>query len=164
METMEAIAARRSVRSFEATPVPRETVERIVDAGRLAPTGVNVQPWHFVAVTAGETRRALAGLATRGGFIADAPLCVAVFCAETNYWLEDGCAATANIILAATAHGLGSCWVAGEKKPYARDVARLLGAPAGLRLVALVAIGRAKGAAAPVPKKPLSEVLHWERF
>lgn len=164
MEAMEAITGRRSVRSFDAAPVPRATIERIVDAGRLAPTARNVQPWHFVAVTAAETRRALAALAATGPFIAEAPLCVAVFCEETKYWLEDGCAATENIILAARAHGLGHCWVAGDKKPYAAAVAELLRAPEGRRLVALIAIGRAKSAPAPVPKKPLAEVLHWERF
>lgn len=164
MDAMEAITGRRSVRSFDAAPVPRATIERIADAGRLAPTARNVQPWHFVAVTGAETRRALADLATTGPFIAEAPLCIAVFCEETKYRLEDGCAATENIILAATAHGLGHCWVAGDKKPYAGAVAELLRAPAGCRLISLVAIGRAKSVPAPVPKKPLSAVLHWERF
>lgn len=164
MDAMEAITGRHSVRSFTGIPVPRATVERIVDAGRLAPTARNVQPWHFIAVTNAETRRALAALAVTGPCIADAPLCIAVFCAETKYWLEDGCAATENIIIAARAHGLAHCWVAGDKKPYAVQVAELLGAPPGQRLVSLVAIGRAKSAPVPPPKKSLAEVLHWEKF
>lgn len=164
MDAMEAITSRHSVRSFAGTPVPRATLERIVDAGRLAPTARNVQPWHFVAVTDAGTRRALAALATTGPFIAEAPACVAVFCADTKYWLEDGCAATENIIIAARAHGLGHCWVAGDKKPYAGQVAGLLGAPPGQRLVSLIAIGHAKSEPVPAPKKPLAEVLHWEKF
>ena len=63
MDAIEAIMGRRSVRRFAGTPVPRATIERIVDAGRMAPTARNVQPWRFVAVTDTETRRALAALA-----------------------------------------------------------------------------------------------------
>lgn len=164
MDAMEAITSRRSVRSFAGTPLSRATIERIADAGRLAPTARNIQPWQFVAVTDGRTRRALAALATTGPFIAEAPVCIAVFCADTKYWLEDGCAATENIIIAARAHGLGHCWVAGDKKPYAGRVAELLGAPAGYRLVSLIAVGHPAAEPAPPPKKPLSEVLHWEGF
>jgi len=164
MDAMEAITKRRSVRAFTAVPVPPPIVEKIVDAGRLAPPARNVQPWEFVVVTDAATRRALAGLATTGPFIADAPVCGAVFCKETKYWREDGCAATENIIIAARAYGLGHCWVAGEKKPYAPAVAGLLGVPPGHRLVSLIAIGYAKGEPDVPPKRPLSEVLHWEKF
>jgi nitroreductase len=164
MDAMDAIMKRRSVRSFTANPVPANIVEEIVDAGRLAPTARNVQPWEFVAVANPDTRRAIAQLATTGPFIADAPLCIAVFCKDTKYWLEDGCAATENIIIAARAHGLGHCWVAGEKKPYAAAVSELLGVPDGYRLVSLIATGHPKEDPPPVPKRPLKEVLHWENY
>ncbi len=164
MDTMDAIMKRRSVRSFTATPVPANVIERIVDAGRLAPTARNVQPWEFVVVTKPDARRGLARLATTGPFIADAPVCVAVFCKDTKYWLEDGCAATENIIIAARAHGLGHCWVAGEKKPYAAAVSELLGVPEGYRLISLIAIGYPKEEPLPALKRPLKELLHWEKF
>jgi nitroreductase len=164
MDAMEAIARRRSVRAFTSVPVPLKILERIVDAGRLAPTARNVQPWEFIVVTDAAVRRELAGLATTGPFIADAPVCIAVFCKDTKYWLEDGCAATENIIIAARAYGLGHCWVAGDKKPYAAAVAALLRAPASYRLVSLVAIGYAKEEPPPPPKRPLAELLHWEKF
>lgn len=164
MDAMDAIMKRRSVRSFAATPVPANIIERIVDAGRLAPTARNVQPWEFVVVADPAARRAIAELATTGPFIADAPVCVAVFCKDTKYWLEDGCAATENIIVAARAHGLGHCWVAGEKKPYAAAVSELLGVPEGCHLISLIAIGYPKEEPPAVPKRPLKEVLHWEKF
>jgi nitroreductase len=164
MDAMDALMKRRSVRSFTATPVPAKIIEKIVDAGRLAPTARNVQPWEFVVVTNQDTRRALARLATTGPFIADAPVCVAVFCADTKYWLEDGCAATENIIIAARAHGLGHCWVAGDKKPYAGAVSELLGVPAGYHLISLIAVGHPKEEPPPVQKRPLKDVLHWEKF
>jgi nitroreductase len=90
-------------------------------------------------------------------------VCIAVICREGGYYLEDGCNATQNLLLAAQALGLGSCWVAGDKKPYAVAVADLLGVPKDHRLVSLVAVGHA--VSVPNPKKrPLSEVLHWEKF
>jgi hypothetical protein len=77
-----------------------------------------------------------------GRFIESAPVCIAVFCRETKYLLKDGSAATQNILNAARAHSLGSCWVAGDKKAYAARVRSTLGVPADYRLVSLVAIGR----------------------
>lgn len=164
MDAMDAIRKRHSVRSFSPGAVPAEMIEKIVDAGRLAPTARNLQPWEFVVVTDRETREAIAGVATTGPFIATAPVCVAVFCKETKYFLEDGCAATENIIIAARAHGLGHCWVAGDKKPHASEVAALLGVPDGYRLVSLIALGFPDGEPEAPKKRPLSEVLHWEKF
>jgi nitroreductase len=72
-------------------------------------------------------------------------------------------AATENILLAARAHGLGSCWVAGDKKPYAAEICPLAGAPQGYRLVSLIPIGYL--AESPEKsKRPLSDVLHWEKY
>jgi nitroreductase len=88
-------------------------------------------------------------------------VCVAVFCRDVKYYLEDGSAATQNILSAATAHGLGSCWVAGDKKVYARAIADLLGVPPELRLVSLIALGRAAEHGHPA-KKPLADVLRWD--
>ena len=82
---------------------------------------------------------------------------------ETKYYLEDGSAATQNIMVAARAHGVGSCWVAGDKKAYAPEVVRILGAPRELRLVSLIALGYP----AETPqkeKRPLEDVLHWDRY
>jgi nitroreductase len=68
------------------------------------------------------------------------------------------------MLIAATALGLQSCWVAGDKKPYAKAVGTLLFAPEGVRLVCLLAIGHGSGGGQPPARRPLAEVLHWERF
>ena len=61
--------------------------------------------------------------------------------------------------------GLGTCWVAGDKKEYAEAVRELLGLPAGYKLISLVAIGYpAEGKVAVPPKRKLEEVLHWEKY
>ena len=68
-----------------------------------------------------------------------------------------------SMLIAAHAVGLGACWVAGEKKPYAPEIVELCGAPAELKLVALIAIGYAADVPSP-SKRRLDEVLHRERF
>jgi nitroreductase len=107
--------------------------------------------------------RAIAAATDYGTFIARAAACVVVLCQDRKYYLEDGCNASHNILVAARAHGLGACWVAGDKKPYAEKIRKMVGAPETLKLVSLLAIGHP----AELPekeKRPLSEVLHWEQY
>jgi len=163
MDCIEALKTRRSVRAYTGEPVSREVIEDIIDCGRLAATAINIQPWEFVAVTEPAMLRAIAGVAEFGRFIAQAAVCVVVLCKDTKYYLEDGSNASQNILVAARAYGLGGCWVAGDKKPYAEKVARMLGAPPGYKVISLLSIGHS----AEQPhkdKRPLSDVLHWERF
>jgi len=141
MDGLEMLYTRRSVRKFRSDPIPMAMVEKIVKAGGLAATARNVQPWEFVVVQDAAVRARLAGLTENGKFIAIAPICIGVFCEETKYYLEDGSAATENLLLAARYFGLGSCWVAGDKKPYAGEIAALCGVVGGKRLISLVALG-----------------------
>ena len=141
MQPIELLKTRRSIRAYTPQAVPREIIEDIIDCGRLAPTARNEQPWEFVVVTDKAVRSRIAQAADYGRFIAEAPVCVAVLSRQTKYYLEDGSAATLNILLAAHAHGLGACWVAGDKKPYAARVVQMVGAPEDYRLISLVSIG-----------------------
>jgi nitroreductase len=109
-------------------------------------------------------RQRIAGLAEFGRFIAQAPVCVVVLSKDTKYYLEDGCAAVENILLAATALGVQSCWVAGDKKPYAPQIVQMLGAPASHKLIAMIPLGYAAAPGRQPPRRALSEVLHWEQF
>ncbi len=163
MDAIEALKTRRSVRSFTKEPVSKSIIEDIVDCARLAATARNEQLCDFVVVTDQDKRKQIAAMAVNGPFIADVPVCIATVCREGTYYIEDGSAATQNILLAARAHGLGSCWVAGDKKPYAQAVMDILGAPAGYKLVSLVAIGHPASTPNPA-KRPLSDVIHWEKF
>jgi nitroreductase len=163
MEAIEVLKTRRSVRVYTGAPVPREIIENVIDCGRLAATAINIQPWEFVVVTNAEMLRSIAETTDHGKFISNAPVCVVVLCQDTKYYLEDGSAATENILLAARAHGLGSCWVAGDKKPYASDICRLVSAPRGYKLVSLIPMGY-PAESREQPKRPLSHVLHWEKY
>jgi nitroreductase len=68
------------------------------------------------------------------------------------------------MLVAAASLGIGSCWVAGDKKPYCAKMLELLTAPPGMRLVSIIALGYPAKAEGPIQKRPLKEVLHWERF
>ena len=164
METLEAIAKRASVRDYMNQPVSRDMLQKLVDAGRRAPTARAVEPWEFVVITGRTTLDTLAGVISTGVFLKQATACIVVFCKETKYYLEDGCAATENILLAATDLGLGTCWIAGDKKPYAENVRRLLKVPEGHKLVSLVAVGHSEAPPATHPTRDLAHVLHWECF
>jgi nitroreductase len=164
VDAIEALKGRRSIRSYEDKSVPRELLEEIIDTARLAPTANNFQPWEFIVVTDPDMRAKLADLTDYGKFIAQSGACVVVFAKDVKRYIEDGSAATENILIAAHALGLGACWVAGYKKDYAEPVRELLGAPAGLKLVALVAVGYPAGTVEAHGKRPLADVLHWEKF
>jgi nitroreductase len=139
-------------------------LQQLVDAGRRAPTARNLQPSEFIIITDSGIRAKIAEITDYGKFIAEAPACIAVYSHDTKYYLEDGCVTAENILLAATALGLGSCWVAGDKKPYTAKINDLLLVPPQYKLIALLAIGYSKVPVVPKAKKPLAEVLHWEMF
>jgi nitroreductase len=163
MDAITALKTRHSVRAFEDRPIPKEILEDIVDCGRLAASAINIQPWEFVVVTAPDLLRKVADATDHGKFIAQAAACIAVITQTTKYYLEDGSAATENMLVAAHAQGVGTCWVAGDKKPYAPEICRILGAPEGFKLVSLIALGYP--AEDPrKPKRPLTDVLHWQKY
>jgi nitroreductase len=163
MDAIECLKTRHSVRNYQNKPVPKEILEDIVDCGRLAASAINIQPWQFVVVTAHATLHKLAQATDHGKFLEQAPACIAVFCENVKYFLEDGAAATQNMLNAARAHGLGSCWIAGDKKAYAEEIRELLGLPDDYRLISLMAVGYTEETRRP-EKKPLSSVLHWEQY
>ncbi|HUU75618.1 MAG TPA: nitroreductase family protein [Methanoregulaceae archaeon] len=136
------IKCRHSVRKFKPDAIEANTIRDVLECARQAPTARNEQPWLFGVITEKENLEKIAGFTNHGRFIADSVACFAVFGEKSaKYYLEDCCAATENIILALQAYGVGSCWVAGEKKDYAEDVRMLLKVPDRYALVSLVAAG-----------------------
>jgi nitroreductase len=164
MQALEAIKTRRSVRSFGSKTLACGTIEELIDCARLAPTARNIQPWEFVVVTKRGLLEALGALIENARFVAQCSCCIAIFCKDTKYYLEDGCAAMQNLLIAATALGLSSCWVAGDKKEYAHKVKELLYVPEGFKLVSMVALGYSESRPASILKRSVKEVLHWEKF
>lgn len=163
MDALTALRARKSIRKYDSRPVSREALENMIDCARLAPSANGVQPWEFIVVTERPMLDRLAEINAFGKFLNEATAAVVVLSRDVKYYLEDSCAAVHALMVAATAQGLGTCWIAGDKKPYADDIRRLVGAPEGLKLVATIAVGHPAEDPAR-DKRPLSEVLHWERY
>ena len=166
MDALEAIKTRRSTREYSDKLIPKNILEKIIDAARFAPTARNLQPWEFVVATEKELIKKIAGITDHGKFLSGAAACILVFCQDTKYYLEDGCAATQNILLAASSLGIGSCWVAGDKKPYCSQLNELLFVPLNFKLVSIVGLGypKCKGPFGETDKRPIKELLHWEKF
>jgi len=136
------IKSRHSVRKFKPDPVNDLVIRDALECAARAPSAMNIQPWLFGVIRNKEMLQKIAQATDNGKFIADAPLCIAVFGEKSEkYYLEDCCAATENLILGLLAYGINSCWVAGEKKPYAETIRSLLGVPEKYTLVSLVAAG-----------------------
>ena len=158
------IKSRRSIRKFKETPVPEEVVRDALECASLAPTAKNEQPWLFGTVKSRESLKKIADLTDHGKFIADCRLCFAVFAKKgATYYLEDCSAATAQLILGLWAHGVGSCWVAGDKKAYAESVRKLLGVPDSYTLVSLVPAGYPSDVPTVI-KRDKKEITFSEQF
>ncbi len=163
-EVIRAIKKRRSYRSYQDKEISKDILEEIIDCARLAPSANNIQPWEFVVVTDKEILKKIASITDYGKFIKNAGACVIVLCKDTKYYLEDGSAATENILLAAESFGIGSCWVAGDKKHYCNKILELVGAPKGYKLVSILSLGYYDKEEKPHGKRALKDVIHWEKF
>jgi nitroreductase len=171
MDVTEALQKRKSQRSYKSTPVPPETLEKLLEAARLSPSAKNIQPWHFIVVTDPKKRKALAkGLYAK--FLKDVPA-VIVLCgdqkASPDWYVVDVALAGENMVLAATAEGLGTCWVGSFDE---NEVKALLKVPEEMRVVALLAVGYAKEKISITARviqflrrrKTMGEISSWEVY
>lgn len=162
MDIFETMRNRRSIRKFTGEPIPREDLEKIVDAGRLAASGLNRQPWEFVVVTSPEILCQLRVPSDHWTQKAGAVIAV-VMDPESRWWVEDGAAAVENMLLACTALGYGACWIEGYTLRNEDVFNAVLQVPDELRLFTLVAVGVPDEHPAK-DKKSLQEVLHWQHY
>jgi len=162
MKQTDIIKQRRCVRAYSKKTIPIDILKDIVDCARLAPSANNVQPWEFIVVAEKDTLKKIADITDYGKFIKDAAACIIVICKDTKYYLEDGCAAAENILLAARMHNIGSCWVAGDKKSYAKEILGLLEVPEGFKLISIIPLGYTSKF--PEPHDKRTDVAHFEKF
>ena len=171
MKVMEAIAERRSIRSFSGRPIEEEKLLRVLEAGRMAPSARNMQDWKFVVVKDPGLRQRLAEAARNQEFVGQAPV-VIVACGTSDYVMTCGqltypidvAIAVDHITLAAVEEGLGTCWIGAF---YEDKVKEILGIPETVRVVALLPLGYpaepAKTAKAmPKPRKLLEEIVVYD--
>lgn len=173
MDVFEAIKRRRSVRAYTREEVSEKEVKKLIEAARWAPSAGNIQPWEFVIITKAETKRRLADAALHQTFIEEAPV-VIVVCANVAqsswgygsrganlYCLQDTAAAIENMLLAATALGLATCWVGAFHEDEAAEV---INTPREVRPVAIVPVGRGAEKPGAPRKRSLREIVHYETF
>lgn len=186
LSVMQAIEMRRSIREFRPDPVPREIVDTMLEAARLAPSGSNRQPWRFQIVTDLSLRERIFTEATFGSkHIIEAPLIIvcgsellsyvkgnrlapssSVLAAEKDDWetiksfLADAQMNTAiaieHMVLAAAAQGVGTCWLQ-RIKPG--QMAKLLGWPRHLVALCLLLVGYPVEGPPARPRLPLNEII-----
>ncbi len=169
MDGIEMLKTRRSIRTFAEKKVEDKIIKEIINCARLAPTANNVQPWIFVVVRNKELKNKIAQITGRNGsFISQADVCITIFCDDVKYYLEDGCAATENILLSARYYGLGSCWVAGDKKDYAQEVKKVLNVPENYKLISIIPLGYVEEKVLEqvqnITKKPIEEIMFIDKF
>lgn len=172
MDCLQAISTRRSIRKFKPDPVPEEDLMTILEAGRLAPSAGNLQPWYFIVVRDEGIRRRLQLEALNQKMLGEAPVVIAV-CTDPYrsarygdrgvrfYSLLDGASAAQNILLAAHALGYGGCWVGAFRD---KGVKAVLGLPEDFRVIALIPLGRPAEAPRMPRRRPLEEIVYWEKW
>jgi nitroreductase len=169
MEILSEILQRRSVRSFTSQPLDKDQVERILEAGRLAPSAKNRQEWRFVVVQKKETRQKMMEAAFGQDYVGQAPAIFAVCTTNIDYRMPNGqlsypidlAFASAHMVLQAVHEGLGTCCITTFDEQEVRDI---LTVPFSMRVVLLILVGYHDGQPEPTPRKQLKQVSakdHW---
>jgi nitroreductase len=144
-EFIETIFARRSIRKYTAEPVGETDIKTLLEAAMAAPSASNRKPWQFVVVTERQTLDRLADFHPHGKMLFEATLCIAV-CGDLTemerFWVQDCSAATENLLLAATALGLGAVWLGVyPREERVAAVRQVLGIPETIVPLNLISIG-----------------------
>ncbi|MBE5983165.1 MAG: NAD(P)H nitroreductase [Paenibacillaceae bacterium] len=171
---LDILKSRRSIRKFQNKEIEQEKIDTILKSALLAPSSRSIRPWEFVAVTNKEIINQLSQSRDPGsGFLAGAPLAVAVIANHTlsDVWIEDVSIAATIIQLTAQDLGLGSCWIQVRERfhkeqetagDYIREV---LGIPVQYRVECLIAIGYPAEEKKPYQEDMLKlEKLHFDKF
>lgn len=176
MSLIDLILNRRSVRRYEEKDIPQDVLNKILEAGRKAPTASNRQPWHFIIITESKIKKELSKIeySPYAPFIKDAPVTI-VGCAMvsddeynrrwgTIYSIIDTIIALQNMVIAAWAVGVGSCWVGVQGVPIEDKVRQLLKIAEDWKIMALITFGYPAEQPRPIKKKTLEEIISYNRF
>jgi nitroreductase len=169
MELHEVMAKRYSVRAYRPDAVDEATLDRVLQAACLAPTACNLQPFRVLALRTAGRQAELGRIYPKPWFI-QAPLVVGMVALPGEAWRRrdgrnyadvDATIAMDHLILAATAEGLGTCWVAAFDPIAAREV---LGLPDGADPIAFTPLGYPADTLRPRQRRPLAELVYRDRW
>lgn len=148
MDAMDAILSRRSIRDYTKDVIPKEIINKLLQAAMSAPSSKNLRPWHFIVI---DDRRILNRIPLYFPYtymIRRAPLAIIVGGDKSKsaydiYWTFDCAAATENLVLAANAQGLGAVWCGAYMAEVPQEVSfeTWLGIPENIIPFAIVPIG-----------------------
>jgi len=170
MEFQEVVRKRYSVRAYDPRPVEEEKLGRVLEAARLAPTACNIQPFRVVVIPTKGREAELRRVYGREWFV-QPPFVVAVCALPNEAWKRrhdgwnaaevDATIAMDHLILAATAEGLGTCWIAAFDPKAAREV---LGLPEGVVPVAFTPLGYPADSQPPRKRRSLADLVRRDRW
>ena len=171
LEFLEVVRNRSSTRKYKPTPISADVLQKILNAGRLAPSANNAQPWKFVVVRDEELKVKLSQACNTKKWIAEAPIIV-VGCGfpdeadpylggYMNSYSVDVAIALEHLVLAATNEGLGACWVGRFQD---EKVKNLLESPRDVRVVALIPLGYPNEEPEQSGRKNISEIVCYDKF
>jgi nitroreductase len=169
VEFLDIVKARYSVRAYRDVKVEEEKLLKVLEAGRLAPSACNFQPWVFVVVREARNRKRLRAAYDKEWFV-NAPVIIAVCCDRKRAWMRfdgkkygdvDAAIAMDHIILQAAELGLGTCWIGAFNEEEAR---KALGLPFNLEPVALTPLGYPAAPPGAKDRVPLDSIVKWESF
>jgi len=169
MDILPEIIARRSIRSFTAQTLEKDQVERILEAGRLAPSAKNRQEWRFIVIQKKEIRQKMMEAAFSQEYVGQAPAVIAVCTTNIDYRMPNGQAAypvdltfaASHMVLQAVHEGLGTCCITTFDE---QEVRELLTIPFSMRVVLLILVGYADESPEPTPRKSIRQISardHW---
>ena len=169
MDLAEAIKKRRSIRKYLTRKVENDKLDRVLEAGRLAPSAKNLQEWRLVVVRDEGRRKRLAEAAKGQTFVGEAPVVIAACATVTDYVMTCGqltypidlAIAVEHMVLAAAAEGLGTCWIGAF---YEEEVKKILNIPPEVRVVALLPLGYPDESPHPRPRKEIGEIVAFESW
>ena len=189
MELIKLMKDRRSIRKYKGTPVSLEKVYQILEAGRYAPSGADLQPWIYIVVTEESVKERIREECERverkfhrkaperfkawlkeqeitpeKRFLTEAPILVVVAAyTKAPYWLESTWISIAYILLSVQSQGLGTVTYTPSETAFLNDI---LGLPSDYRPVAILPIGYPAEAPSPStrPRKPLEQIVHLNRY
>lgn len=178
---MEQINQRRSVRKYKQTAVEEEKLQALLESARLAPSGNNTQPWHFIVVREEENRKAVMEAAHSQKWMMTAPVFIVCvgdvksriddttgvnldensFEWELKQVIRDTSIAIEHIVIEAESLGLSTCWIAWFTQEEIRPV---LGIPQDKFVVSVLTLGYADETPSARPRKPLDSIIHYEKW
>jgi nitroreductase len=163
MDISNLIKQRRSIRKFGKKKITDRDINKIMDAARWAPSGMNNQPWRFSIIRTDQTRLGLSKLTKYGQIIKNAPLVILVFLSLADSYDRDKDlmaigASIQNMLLEAHSLGLGTCWL-GEILNKKKEVCQMLKLEKKLECMAAIAVGYPAEKIAKGYRKSLRELL-----